>query len=165
MLYNVTETAFQTLLNDLGLRRSTPFTVEDIIRPVYIVGSSITLEANVSTPAFGTPASEGRLTAPAINTVLADTGELTEGTWDFLVLISFSSAVLMNVDIQHRNSGNTANVWAHSVMLGGASGDVLNYQFSLGKTVAGSERLRVLNLIAGEAGRFFQATIFSRLRS
>jgi len=98
--------------------------------------------------------SEGLLTNPGINTLYADTGQLTAGIYDFDVIIVATAAVLPS--LQHRNAANTATLfyqvmYASALMYGSIS--IRSYK------MATNERLRVFNTAALVGS--VQASIFN----
>lgn len=153
------ETSFPRLiLRLLGIYRGERFTLGTEIQPVSLVDADISIPATVSPVILGTPATAGDLVAPVANFVLADTGELTAGDWNFTVQLGTNDA--NNYEIQRRNSTNTANVWAMRLRVDIGSGPVL---LPLKATMLTNERLRVQIMSVGTAGTVHRANIFSSL--
>ena len=163
-LRQISSTFFVTVMNRLGIRPpfDEPFTLVNNIQPVSLVDTDIVLPVTTTDPVFGTPFSIGHTAAPAINTVLADTGPLAVGNWTFKVLIEVvdGSAAFSRVALQHRDAANAANVWEvnHYTIAGAPT---LHREISFAKTIVLNERIRAINLVAGPAGSAYQATIFA----
>lgn len=86
-------------------------------------------------------------TDPPDDTVMADTGELTEGKWEFRITAGASAAAQFAV--QHRNASNSSNVFSTVIYIpAGVSGQYLFY-FSL----IDDQRVRVImdNALTGDA--------------
>lgn len=70
----------------------------------------------LASPVFaGTPVTGGAFTNPAINTILADSGPLTDNTHEVTILVS--STVAAVVVLEYRNATDTANVWSQYVII------------------------------------------------
>lgn len=54
--------------------------------------------------------SAGRLINPVNGTVLADTGALVAGYYDFIIFFACNTTIGMYLELQHRNSGNTVTL-------------------------------------------------------
>ena len=166
-LSRITSTFFVSLINRLGVRPPPPegFQISNVVQPVSIVDTDILIPLVVSPAIFGTPATAGEQAAPAANTVLADTGPLAAGNWTFIVNINFSdaSASFCRDQLQHRDAANAANIWSQTVYPSAVMTTTFVGQWTLAfsKTMLASERLRVLNLVAGGASSFHHATIFA----
>lgn len=156
----------QSLLVALGVYDvPAVFGLSEVVSPVSIVDSRITLTANTAPIVFTSVSSAGVKINPAINTILADTGALAAGTYDFKVWVMFQdSAVLTNVEFQHRDAANAANVWTQRLTAGNSAAVHVFEEFELALTFAQSERLRVIVSAATTATSQFDANIFTRLR-
>jgi len=160
----------RALLADLGV--VTPpalWYLSPVVSPVSIVDSRVQIQAISSTAIFGTPSSAGETVNPAINTVLADTGQLATGNWAFFILISAfpSVAAIQRIQLQHRNAANAANIWSHTiypVALTAAVSSFAQTSMVFSKTVDLNQRMRVLNLV-GDASGNYHVNIFSSLLS
>jgi len=163
-LARITATFFTTLINRLGIRPpfDQGFEVSNVVQPVSIVDSDIAIPTVVTPPIFGTPFSNGDQVAPAVNTVLADTGALVAGNWVFTYVVSFydAGATVTRVAIQHRDAANAANIWEQNNYTSSANGRCFEV-WTLAKTVAAGERMRIINLVAGAAGTRYQGQIFA----
>lgn len=63
----------------------------------------------------GVPSTAGAFTNPAINTILADGGAMTDSTHELYMLCS--STVAAVIVLEHRDVTNTSNVWSQYVIL------------------------------------------------
>jgi hypothetical protein len=143
--------------------------VANIILPTVSLGDVATPHINVRTPAFRSTDvfSNGIQAAPAIGTVLADTGQLPAGTYDvgFLCASNEDSNNSQSIVLEHRNAANAANLalW-HHMTLSVAVKTVIWPFYTFGYELATNERLRAINNIAGATLRTFNAVIFARIR-
>lgn len=93
----------------------------------------------------GVLATAGVQTDPAANAILADTAALGAGKYLFQAFIS--SSVAGAFELEHRNAGNTANVFSQRVHVPASDTSRLpGPAFVL--TLAASERVRVRNVAA-----------------
>lgn len=85
--------------------------------------------------------SQGELTDPADDTVVADTGQITSpGLYDILVLAVASASA--QVKLQHRNAANTANVDDESgIYVPANQSVVVPWRFAINNK---NERIRVI---------------------
>ena len=82
---------------------------------------------------------EGISTTPAANEILADTGSLSAGNYDFNV--HYSTTVDTFFEIQHRNAANTATLgYRHCRLIINNSYDAFLPNFK----IASNERLRII---------------------
>lgn len=142
--------------------------VADIIVPVISVGSLAPLEVAIRSPAFRSTDvfSAGLQTNQAINTVLADTGALTAGTFDITM---FGSTTRLGagvvVLVQHRDAANAANLMTYTYLFHAVAGVGRDdFSITFGYEFAANERLRILQGNAGAANEGYVATIFARIR-
>lgn len=149
------------LLRRLGIPQFGAWLLGDVVTPVALVDSSITLQAAAVTPLLGTPSTAGESVAPAANTRLADTGALAAGSWNFVILGGSAETVtsLPAFRVRRRNAADAADVWAHRVQVPGGSTFVLQLRLSINT----AERVVVENVAAGTAGVTYQASIFATL--
>lgn len=63
----------------------------------------------------GTPVTGGAFTNPAINTILVDTGQLSDNNHEVTVMVS--STVAAVAVLEYRNAANDANVWSQYIIL------------------------------------------------
>jgi len=157
----IQSTNFQSLLTELGITRNNiPFALRSEVTPVVLVGGTVSFVA-APTPAYAVTDvfTIGPTTAPAINTVLADTGPLPIGAYTVQVVIGIEEA--QSVEFQWRDAPNTANLW--NVRLP-TTAEVAVVVFNTRLNVQNdNERFRVLNLIAGGVGVPYQATILAKI--
>lgn len=140
--------------------------VLDTIVPVVSLGDVVQPTITVVTPSFRSSDifSAGVQVGQDAGTVLADTGQLAAGTYDVKVLIASASPTsLQEVDMEHRNAANAANlaVWPHYVVNDGRG----PWAYEFGYVLALNERLRAVQVVADSAGRGNAAVIFARIRS
>lgn len=99
---------------------------------------------------------EGKKSSPANGTVLADTGQLSAGTYSFKFLAT-STVVVGNLLLQLRNSGNSSTVMEQTIAT--PPGQSLTIDIG-GLAVGTDERVRVVtdgtSLGALQASLFYQ---------
>lgn len=149
-LARITATFFTDLINRLGIRPpfNEGFEISNVVTPVSIVDSGITLSATSSTITLGTPFTAGPLAAATgANTVHADTGAQVAGTYAVCMMMGADMVVgtYQTYLVQRRNAANAANIWEQQILFERASGNCL-LNFTI--TLAEGERLRVLNKVA-----------------
>lgn len=142
-----------------GISQFSKWLMQEQVVPVAIVDTFATISAVVASPLNGVPSSAGELVAPAINTRLADTGQLAVGNWSIFVL-SYSPDNIP-YRLKRRNAADAADVW--SFRFGGSAiastGGVI--QLAGRFSVATLERFVVENAVGGTAGVVYQASIFA----
>lgn len=84
--------------------------VSNIVRPVSIVDSRITLNAQVTATQWDATTSIGIVNNPAINSMLADTAGLAAGRYEFEAVIG-GYDVDTWMAIEHRDAANAATLW------------------------------------------------------
>ena len=132
--------------------------LSDTLIPVSLVDSDITLNANI-TPVAQVLSSEGRKTAPVAGLLLADTGQLPAGLYNFVVHLScFETVGNTQFAVQHRNAANGANIFEGEVMSSSVTGGV-NETVEWTRQMALNERLRVITPGGGTANMEFFAWI------
>jgi len=138
------------------------------VSPVFIVGSR-GLSINNEPPAFqSAEIFDGAVFAPAVNTVLADTGQLAAGIFDIFANISSAGVATAgtgaSIALEHRNAANNATL---AVLLQIAVTTVGNNNWGnlpqTGYTIAQDERLRAIVLTQAISGAG-TASIGARLR-
>lgn len=163
-LSQITATFFTSLITRLGVRPppAEAFLLSNVIQPVSLVDADISIPVTVSDPVFSAPNSAGLTTGPVVNTVLADTGQLAAGNWQFEVWMSFyDSAANMRLQLQHRDSANAANLWSHTVSVR-TGGQGITQVFKWAQSLSLNERVRVINTIAATAGDPYHVNIFAK---
>lgn len=155
----ITSTSFRTVLRRLGVTPfpREPFELARTVVPVSLVDSDIILSATLL-PVLGTPASAGELTAPAANTILADSGPLNAGNYAILWWVSANDPNAFR--LQRRNAGNTADVWAYRMQVGTS---VFSAPALIHAEVQQNERFRILNVATGTAGTVYHAVLWATL--
>lgn len=101
-------------------------------------------------------------TAPAAATVLADSGQLTPGTYLAFAGVASTDTAANIIQIAHRNAANNADVELSDsqsgVLAGGQQGELgLLGWFT---TTNANERIVVRNKNAGTAALFYQADLY-----
>jgi hypothetical protein len=143
-LARITATFFVSVINRLGIRPpfANGFEMSNVVQPVSIVDSDITLSAISTAQTIDTPATQGQVASPVGGTLLADTGQLLNGTYS--VFIQIGKAVNNSADflIQRRNAANAANIWEMmgSLEISGPG----NLTYSLSCILQLNERIRVI---------------------
>jgi len=139
------------LTGTLGL-----FDMSDVVVPTISVGNIRPVTSILIPPTFTSAGVFSDDTfAPPLNAVLADTGPLPAGDYDIIVGFSqFLNSNTSNLELQHRNAANGANLaaWPNSLQLNASP--VANFMpLSFGYTLALNERLRFqVLLVAFAAG-------------
>ena len=154
---------FQNLLRDFQIiapPRVPVWWMSDIIQPVALVNSQVTLDAQLDESAMQF-ASVGPQTAPAAGTVLADTGQLDSGRYLFRTFASWLDTLAINhLDIEHRNAANAANIWQYEVSSNLA--DAQQFTNEWVEDIAQDERVRITNLLNSGAAMRYNAIIWRR---
>lgn len=147
-LARITSTFFISLLNRLGIRPpfDEGFLLSNTVQPVSLVDSDISLQAVSTTINCDTPFSAGAKAAgTAANTVYADTGALSAGTYALFILGGFdmTAGTFETFLLQRRNAANAANIWEQYVIMG--TGNTGTLAISMTVTLLDQERIRILN--------------------
>lgn len=149
----ITSTFFTNLINRLGIRPpfNEGFEVSNVVQPVSLVDSDITLSAVTSTQTLGTAQTNGPLSAPAANAVMADSQAQTAGTYSLFIMASTRDGVgVGDFYIQRRDSANAANIWEQRFYTSNSQG--ARETFSMRVTLGDQERIRVVVSPAGGGG-------------
>lgn len=169
-LARITSTFFTSLLNRLGIRPpfDEGFLMSNVVTPVSIVDSDITLSAVTTTQLLDTVFTAGRLVAPAANTVLADTGAQAAGNYNVFLLLTVTDGAGVNeFALQRRDAANASNIWSHFFLTQGGAVSIvpLNLSLSFRMVLQAGERFRIINTTALSAGSPVQASIWLQLVS
>lgn len=125
-LARITATFFTTLLTRLGVRPpfEEGYVLSNVVQPITIVDSDIAIPASVSLPTIGSANSTGDQVAPAVNTILADTGALAAGTYNLILTCGIvnSTSSLRGVELARRDAANAADIWKARLMCNPNSG-------------------------------------------
>lgn len=134
----------------------------DMIVPVAIVSAVRPIE--IGLPAYR-PEEIFRLTVtgPASEAVLADTGQLTAGTYDVYVSIATEDTSQRKVELQQRNAANDANRYLVGMIIGGTS--TTQHQLRFAAVVAEDERLRFQTAEGFAGAAVVYSTIFAKRRT
>jgi len=142
--------------------------VADLVVPVVIMGDVVARTVQIQEPAFRSSDifTAGIQTAQPAGTILADTGQLTEGTYDIQVHTGqWSTTAGQRAALEIRNAANTANLIQWEVFIGFlTSGGVPNLILNMALEFAANERFRVLQGASNAAGNFALAAILARRR-
>ncbi len=151
---------FEDLLTRLGVNRPIrPFTLDGDVMPVVIVESGISFVA-APTPAYSVQDifTAGEQTAPAAGTVLADTGQLPVGQYSVQVFLGASEG--NTFDFQWRDAPNTATLRNIRLHVPVEAFPLFLTRFTVENA---DERLRVLNVGAGNVGQVYNVTILAKI--
>lgn len=135
--------------------------------PVVLIDSAVSFVASPTPPFNVTDVfSIGVVTAPVINTIMADTGPLPVGSYtiQFWYYVEVDKAIF---ELQWRDAPNTATLRAQRFSVSGGQGTnptVNNFQLSTRYTIENvNERFRVQTVLAPVAGQDHQATLLVKL--
>jgi len=160
-LSNITSTFFINLINRLGVRPPPPaaFLMSNVVTPVSIVDSDISIPATLTTQRLDSASSAGIQAAPAGGVVLADTGAQPAG--NYLVFAMIGTANVGGISdyiVGRRNAANAAYLWRQVFSMNTATGI---QQIPMFLTLLLNERIRVETNLATtasvEANLFIQA--------
>ena len=128
------------LTGTLGL-----FDMSDVVIPTISVGNIRPTITTLIPPTFTSAGVfSNQSTAPALNAILADSGPLPAGDYDVIVGWSQSrNTNPSNVELQHRNAANAANLAEWPNVLEGTNNPLANFMpINFGYTLSLNERLR-----------------------
>jgi hypothetical protein len=146
----------QALITELGIYQAPAlFYLSEIVTPVSIVDSQISIDSVQVPVTLLLPATAGELAAPAANTRLADTGQLPAGDYNVTVLIG--SADGNSYRLRRRNAADAADIWSHRFPILGTT----SFEFTSRFKLAANERLVVENVLVGVGT--YQASIWARV--
>jgi len=148
----------------MGVNRpQQPFTLDGNVVPVVLVDSGVSFVAAPTPPYQVTDIfTNGILTAPAINTILADTGPLPIGPYSVQFTLFAEQEIAMV--FEWRDAANAVNLWTQRFGLFTSGVRLPNYDFMTRLTIANAgERFRILMDSAGGVGLDFQASILARI--
>ena len=143
--------------------------VLDLVIPTISLGQVQAAEVVVRLPSYRSTNvfTIGVVQAPAINTILADTGPLPAGTYDVSFQCSSmeDTVALASIQFEHRDAANAANLafWDNP-MRQAPINEVVYPFFSFGYELDLNERLRARVTVASTAGRDWNAVILARIR-
>ncbi len=145
----------------MGINRNpVAFDLRSEVAPVALVDSSVDFSASPN-PAYRVVDvfSGGEVVAPAVNTVLADTGPLPVGSYTLQLTINAQE----NNDFafQWRDAPNTASLISQ-VFRNGTITRTLTVVVRF-EVQNANERFRILNQQAGNVGIVYQVSIFTRI--
>jgi len=137
------------------------------VLPVFIIGDR-DLTVDAIPVVFTSPEIfSGFVSAPLVNVIVADTGQLPAGTYDIWCEIAYEGGGGANasIQLQHRDAANLANLAILAdlpVRAAVASRDTRLP--TMGYVLSANERLRVQLVLAGNSGAV-TAVIAARLRT
>ena len=126
----VQTTNFPDLLSRMGINRNQiPFELRSEVTPVALVDSGVAFVASPS-PAYRVTDvfTTGRQTNPGAGTVLADTGQLTAGSFTLKVIL-FSDQLNQAFDFEWRDAANAANLYTTRLRVQGDAIAVFELSF------------------------------------
>jgi hypothetical protein len=162
-LSQIQNTFFLNVINRLGIRPPPPdaFLLSNIVQPVSIVDTDISIPAVLTTIPLGTPFTQGEL-APVVaaNTVLADTLAQPAGTFNVLAIVSADSGAAFGLDfrLQRRDAANAANIWSQQFSLSQVGTQFWILPMTIVLSV--NERVRLITKAAGSATANIQGSLW-----
>lgn len=163
-LREVIPSSFVELLDLFGIslrgEKDNTFVLSGEVSPVVLVGSTTQIQA-ISTPMnMDVPATVGFTAAPAINTVLADTGQLTPGLYAVRAILAgrTTSGAQCAAALQRRDAANAATIWNQEIGVTESAGLLMD--ISMTARVQLNERIRIITTSA--ASMSVQANIWTQ---
>ena len=143
MLRELIPGSLPSLLSLFGItaqgQRDLSFVLDGEVKPVALVGSLVTLTAQLSPPILDVPFTQGEQAAPLANALLADTGALAAGNYIITATVaSANEAGDISIRMIRRNAADAADIW--SVLL---SGRQANSTYQIRVTLLANERIRL----------------------
>jgi len=141
-------------------RPQQPFVLDGDVVPVIIADSGVAFTA-APTPPYGVTDifTIGPQVAPAINTIMADTGPLPVGAYSVKVISFWGERNEMA--FEWRDAANAANLWLE--LIGASVEERMAIWESTFLVENPNERFRMRMNSAGSAGITFQASILARI--
>lgn len=143
-LTSISSTFFVNLLNRLGVKPppADGFDLINTVQPVSIVDVDVAIPVSITPPLIDTVFSTGEQAAPAIGTVLADTGALAAGNYTFMIAVGTDGVggTERSFRVQRRDAANATNIWTQIFSAGGGTSANM---FELRCVLAANERIRV----------------------
>lgn len=138
--------------------------LSDTIVPVSLIDTQVALRTRVTGVIYDrTEIFDGSGVAPAVLTVIADTGNVVAGSYDIQIYTSaFSGTAGARMDVQHRNAADTANIWTHLLLIAGGTSNGLIANMKFAVTLLEDERVKVIVNAAFGAGDVVSATIMAK---
>lgn len=164
-LRQISSTFFTNVLSRLGVKPpfDEAFSLSNVVQPVSLVDSDVTLTAVSSSQLLDTVNTAGPQVAPGVLTILADSQAQPAGNYLLQIFIEAIDTVNMPiVQLARRNGTNTADIWSQDFYgtssANGPLGIAKNLQLRV--TLQVNERIVVRNSIGGGAASRFQASIW-----
>lgn len=155
-LIQLPSTELSNLLTEFGIIQPPSLLfLSNVVQPISIVDSRVSL-SSVTTPANYTNAGSSGPVTPAAATVIATTGPLAAGTYEFRLMMDSNDGVARRVDFQHRDAADATSLLTHRLIASATS----KYDFTLTRTLVLNERVRIITVDA--FGSPVQATLFWR---
>jgi hypothetical protein len=129
-------------------REDISFVLNGEVVPVAICGSTVSLTATSTEPRLDTPFTGGEMVNPALNAVLADSGQQNAGNYTVLMFAGsdFSTTGALTMRLRRRNAADTADIWSQYFVIGGSGTNHAFLKFRV--ALAQNERIRINNAIA-----------------
>jgi len=161
--FAVTSSSIDSLLRRLEVRLVTPraplWELSNVITPVSLVDSGISLRADVQANPF-LFATVGILSGPAAGVLLADTGALPAGGYEFKTwLTSAEPDNTIRAQVEHRNAADAANNWG--MLYSTYRNNVVVLEWV--ETLLTNERIRIAMVSTATGGIAWQGFIWRRL--
>jgi len=158
-LSKISANFFVNLITRLGVRPppAEAFLLSNVVQPVSIVDSDISIPAVLTTQILDTPFTAGAQAAPAVNFIMADTGAQPAGNYQLYIFVGTQTAGGGgDFAIERRDAANAANIWTQlaSVLPTGSN----TFQLSATLKLQLNERLRIRCTVG--AGGTWQASIW-----
>jgi len=154
----------EDILRRLGVNRpGQPFTLDGDVVPVILIDSGVSFVASPTPPYAVTDwFTAGVVVAPAINTILADTGPLPTGSYTVQGIINAGEQNTFT--FEWRDAANAANLRGQVFQLSNAGTIDQNVMFSSRFLVENvNERFRIRLNAAGNVGVNYQGTVLARI--
>ena len=142
--------------------------VLDTIVPVVSLGDVVERTVTVLQPSFRSTDvfSNGIQINQVAGTVLADTGQLPAGVYDVMLqMAGDNNEANQRVAFEHRNAANSTNLATWDYLLHMNVDDTKSWgPFHLAYELAVNERIRLVQVEAGQISRSTDGVIFARIR-
>jgi len=135
-----------------------PFDLSTTILPVSIVDADIAIPAEVSTPTLGLPATAGDQVAPVAGTVLADTLDRDEGTWDITSQYATNDGGFLLY--QRRDAANAVTIWEQRLRCDATAASAC-LPVAQRLVVGQGERLRIVVEANAAGGTTYKANLWA----
>jgi hypothetical protein len=152
----ISNTFFTSVLNRLGIRP--PFAegweITNVVQPVSLVDSDITLNAVTSTQVLDAPSTNG-LVAPALNQILASVTAPADGEYAVFLILAVASTASSDVALERVNAGGTT-LWSQAIIVGNS----FTFFIQMRVRLKAGDTLRVRKITAADGSGRYQAAIW-----